>query len=150
MAFRRVPWQVAQAVSQEDYARNQLLSAQQDAGIAAGQAFWGVANGVEQVKALASHPDFTLSNPNRARALYMSAAMNSGVFHVASGAGYDLIADLILALDPLNAQTAARFVPALKPAPVDLMYGYLEGRRYARGMLGFKLGRQYVVDPLVA
>ncbi|MBA4161837.1 MAG: aminopeptidase N [Novosphingobium sp.] len=68
---------------------------------------------LEQVKALAGHPDFTLANPNRARALYMSAAMNSGVFHQASGAGYDLIADLILALDPLNAQTAARFVAPL-------------------------------------
>jgi aminopeptidase N len=66
-----------------------------------------------QVKELAGHPDFTLANPNRARALYMSAAMNSGVFHVASGAGYALIADLILALDPLNPQTAARFVAPL-------------------------------------
>jgi aminopeptidase N len=34
-------------------------------------------------------------------------------FHAASGEGYRLIADLVLALDPLNAQTAARFVPAL-------------------------------------
>ncbi|MBS3929046.1 MAG: aminopeptidase N [Sphingomonadales bacterium] len=87
---------------------------------------------LEQVKALAGHPDFTLANPNRARALYMSAAMNSGVFHQASGAGYDLIADLILALDPLNAQTAARFVAPLgrwrriEPGRAALMRAALE------------------------
>ena len=37
------------------------------------------------VKALASHPDFTLANPNRVRALYMSAAVNPLAFHAASG-----------------------------------------------------------------
>lgn len=42
----------------------------------------------------------------------------------------------------------ARFVPLLQPAPVELMYGYLEGRRFAGGWLGFKLGRQYQIDPL--
>ena len=65
------------------------------------------------VKALAGHPDFTLTNPNRVRALYMAFAMNAGAFHVASGEGYRMVADLILALDPINAQTAARFVPPL-------------------------------------
>jgi aminopeptidase N len=68
---------------------------------------------LDHVRALADHPDFTLSNPNRARALYMAAAVNPGVFHQADGAGYRLIADLILVLDPLNAQTAARFVAPL-------------------------------------
>ena len=68
---------------------------------------------LDHVRALAEHPDFTLANPNRARALYMAAAVNPGVFHQADGAGYRLIADLILALDPLNAQTAARFVAPL-------------------------------------
>lgn len=41
-----------------------------------------------------------------------------------------------------------RFVPLLQPAPVELMYGYLEGRKFAGGLVGFKVGRQYVVDPL--
>ena len=68
---------------------------------------------LDHVKALANHPDFTLSNPNRVRALYMAAAVNPGAFHAADGEGYRLIADLILALDPLNAQTAARFVAPL-------------------------------------
>jgi len=65
------------------------------------------------VQALAGHPDFTMSNPNRVRALYMSFAVNAGAFHAADGAGYRMIADLILALDPVNPQTAARFVPPL-------------------------------------
>ncbi|MXP27900.1 aminopeptidase N [Porphyrobacter algicida] len=68
---------------------------------------------VEHVKALADHPDFTLKNPNRVRSLYMAFAGNPHGFHAASGEGYRMIADLILALDPLNAQTAARFVPSL-------------------------------------
>jgi len=65
------------------------------------------------VKELARHPDFTLANPNRVRALYMSAAVNPAAFHAASGEGYRMIADLILALDPTNAQTASRFVASL-------------------------------------
>ncbi|MEO5587496.1 MAG: DUF3458 domain-containing protein, partial [Novosphingobium sp.] len=68
---------------------------------------------LDHVKALAAHPDFTLANPNRVRALYMAAAVNPAAFHAADGEGYRLIADLILTLDPLNAQTAARFVPPL-------------------------------------
>jgi aminopeptidase N len=68
---------------------------------------------LQQVKALAGHPNFTMANPNRVRALYMAFAVNAGAFHAASGEGYRLIADLVLALDPLNAQTAARFVPSL-------------------------------------
>ena len=68
---------------------------------------------LDQVTALAAHPDFSMANPNRVRALYMAAAVNPGAFHAASGAGYRMIADLILALDPLNAQTAARFVAPL-------------------------------------
>ena len=41
-----------------------------------------------------------------------------------------------------------QFVPGFSRTPVDLMYGYVEGRRFANGLLGWKLGRQYVVDAL--
>ena len=68
---------------------------------------------LDHVKALAGHPDFTMANPNRVRALWMAMAVNPKAFHDPSGEGYRLIADLILALDPVNAQTAARFVPPL-------------------------------------
>ncbi|MDE2436383.1 MAG: aminopeptidase N [Sphingomonadales bacterium] len=67
---------------------------------------------VEQVKALARHPDFTLHNPNRVRALYMAFTVPHA-FHAEDGEGYRMIADLIIALDPINAQTAARFVAPL-------------------------------------
>jgi hypothetical protein len=48
-------------------------------------------------------------------------------------------------VDPTN---AGRFVPGFDRGPVDLMYGYVEGRRFLHGWLGFKAGRQYVVDGL--
>ena len=68
---------------------------------------------LEHVKALGRHPDFTLRNPNRVRSLYMAFTGAPLGFHAESGEGYRLIADLILELDPINAQTAARFVPPL-------------------------------------
>jgi hypothetical protein len=40
------------------------------------------------------------------------------------------------------------FVPGFSPGLVDLMYAYVEGRRFFKGLLGFKLGRQYVTDVL--
>jgi aminopeptidase N len=68
---------------------------------------------LEHVRALADHPDFTLKNPNRVRSLYMPFTGTAQGFHAASGEGYRMIADLIMALDPLNPQTAARFVSPL-------------------------------------
>jgi aminopeptidase N len=68
---------------------------------------------LEHVKLLAGHPDFTLHNPNRVRSLYAAFAVNQQAFHRQGGEGYRMLADLILALDPLNAQTAARLVPPL-------------------------------------
>ncbi len=68
---------------------------------------------IEHVRALADHPDFTLRNPNRVRSLYMPFTGTPSGFHGESGEGYEMIADLILALDPLNPQTAARFVTPL-------------------------------------
>lgn len=65
------------------------------------------------VQALARHPDFTLKNPNRVRSLYMAFTGTPQGFHASGGEGYRLISQLILDLDPLNPQTAARFVPAL-------------------------------------
>jgi aminopeptidase N len=68
---------------------------------------------VDQVAELAAHKDFTLANPNRARALYGAFAANQFGFHHFSGRGYGLLADAIIALDRLNPQTAARLVPPL-------------------------------------
>ena len=68
---------------------------------------------LEHVKALSEHADFTLRNPNRVRSLYMAFAGNPHAFHAEDGEGYRMIGDLIMELDPINPQTAARFVPSL-------------------------------------
>jgi hypothetical protein len=41
-----------------------------------------------------------------------------------------------------------RFVPGLSQVPFDLMLAYVDGKNYAGGLLGFRLGRQYLMDPL--
>ena len=87
---------------------------------------------IAHVRNLAEHPDFTLRNPNRVRSLYMAFAGNPKGFHKADGEGYRMVADVILALDPINPQTAARFVPSLgrwrriEPVRAALMKGELE------------------------
>ncbi|KTT74073.1 aminopeptidase N [Sphingomonas endophytica] len=65
------------------------------------------------VAELAQHPDFTLANPNRARALVGAFAVNQRAFHAAGGAGYRWLTDQLLALDRLNPQTSARLLPPL-------------------------------------
>ena len=40
------------------------------------------------------------------------------------------------------------FTPGFSRGPADLMYGYVEGRRFLKGWLGFKVGRQYTTDAL--
>ena len=67
----------------------------------------------ERVEALARHRDFTLANPNRLRALVGAFAANQRALHEPSGRGYRFLADMILAADRINPQTAARLVPPL-------------------------------------
>ena len=67
----------------------------------------------ETVEALARHPDFALTNPNRMRSLVGAFSANQRAFHDPSGRGYRFLADTILAVDALNPQTAARLVPPL-------------------------------------
>jgi aminopeptidase N len=65
------------------------------------------------VAELAQHPDFSLANPNRARALVGAFGVNQRAFHTAGGAGYRWLADRLLELDALNPQTAAKLLPPL-------------------------------------
>ena len=67
----------------------------------------------EAVEELAKHRDFTLANPNRARALVGAFAINQRAFHSGEGRGYRFVADQLVALDKLNPQTAAKLVPPL-------------------------------------
>ncbi|HEX8415905.1 MAG TPA: aminopeptidase N, partial [Sphingomicrobium sp.] len=71
------------------------------------------ADTLEAVEALTRHPDFTMTNPNRLRALVGSFGVNQWAFHQPSGRGYRFMADMILAADKLNPQVAARQVPTL-------------------------------------
>ncbi|MFK2905967.1 aminopeptidase N [Dyella ginsengisoli] len=68
---------------------------------------------LERVRSLESDPAFTLKNPNRARALLGTfASGNPSGFHRADGAGYQLLAERLVALDALNPQIAARLATA--------------------------------------
>jgi aminopeptidase N len=68
-----------------------------------------------RVKALMSHPAFSMNNPNRVRALFGAFAMsNQTQLNRPDGAGYDLLVDTVLALDPKNPQVAARLLTTLK------------------------------------
>ncbi|MBP0614746.1 aminopeptidase N [Jiella mangrovi] len=64
---------------------------------------------LETVKRLAAHPRFTMRNPNRVRALVGAfAAANQVAFHRADGAGYEWVAEKLVALDGINPQVSAR------------------------------------------
>jgi aminopeptidase N len=55
------------------------------------------------------HPDFSLRNPNRVRALLGQFANNNPArFHQADGAGYALLCQQVRELDVRNPQVAAR------------------------------------------
>jgi aminopeptidase N len=66
---------------------------------------------VDQVLALEKHPEFTIANPNRLRALAGTFGGNHWAFHSPDGRGYRFLADMILGADKLNPQVAARLVP---------------------------------------
>jgi len=67
----------------------------------------------EAVFQLVKHRDFTLHNPNRARALIGAFSINQRAFNAADGRGYRFLADQMIALDKLNPQTAAKLMPPL-------------------------------------
>jgi aminopeptidase N len=69
----------------------------------------------QRVVKLMSHPDFSLTNPNRVRAL-IGAFSNANLtrFHALDGSGYDLLTRIVLELDPKNPQLAARLLSALR------------------------------------
>ncbi len=63
---------------------------------------------------LTRHALFEWKNPNRFRSVIGALAGNHAGFHHASGAGYALLADWLIRLDPLNPQTAARMSTAFE------------------------------------
>jgi len=70
---------------------------------------------LERVRALTAHPAFSFANPNRVRALVAAFAQsNQTQFNRPDGAGFDFLADTVIALDPKNPQVAARLLAAFK------------------------------------
>ena len=66
---------------------------------------------LQRVLALRGHPDYVPTNPNRVRSLIGAFTQANQVrFHDATGAGYALLADEVIALDARNPQLAARLV----------------------------------------
>ena len=64
-----------------------------------------------RVRALTRHPLFSMTAPNKVRALIGSfAAGNAVQFNRPDGAGYHFVADQVLAIDRFNPQVASRLV----------------------------------------
>ncbi|MGD8582305.1 MAG: aminopeptidase N [Gammaproteobacteria bacterium] len=69
---------------------------------------------IDSVRSLFSHPDFSLKNPNRVRALLGAfCSANPVCFHDNSGAGYHLLGEYVEKLNDLNPQIAARLLSPL-------------------------------------
>ena len=62
---------------------------------------------VENVRSLMQHELFSMTNPNRIRSVIGSFSQNSIQFHCQEG--YQLLTEVIIELDQLNPQIAARF-----------------------------------------
>jgi aminopeptidase N len=71
----------------------------------------------ETVNRLTARADFDWKNPNRFRSVLGALSGNHAGFHHVSGAGYNLLADWVIRLDPLNPQTASRMSSAYETWP---------------------------------
>jgi len=89
------------------------------------QAMAPLPGAADRVRALMKHPRFSMTNPNKVRALIGAFAMaNPTGFHAAEGSGYAFLAEQLRALNATNPQIAARLV-----APLGRWRRYDEGRR---------------------
>ncbi|TIS93123.1 aminopeptidase N [Mesorhizobium sp.] len=70
---------------------------------------------IDAVRALTSHPAFSMANPNRVRSLIgtFSSANQTG-FHRADGEGYRFFSRTVLEVEKRNPQVAARLATALR------------------------------------
>lgn len=68
----------------------------------------------DNMEKMAEHSLFSWKNPNRVRALYGAFSMkNPQQFHRQDGKGYQLLAEVVLKMDALNPQVAARLITPL-------------------------------------
>jgi aminopeptidase N len=66
---------------------------------------------------LSNDKEFYWRNPNRFRAVFGTLAANHAGFHKSDGAGYALLADWLIRLDPVNPQITARMCSAFQTWP---------------------------------
>ena len=72
------------------------------------------ADALDRVRYLMEHPAFSLKNPNKVRALIGAfAGQNRVNFHRLDGEGYRLLADVVIELNRLNPEIAARIITPL-------------------------------------
>ncbi|WP_375058452.1 aminopeptidase N [Zobellella sp. DQSA1] len=96
---------------------------------------------LERVKDLMRHPTFSLSNPNRVRALIGAfASANPVQFHRRDGAGYDLLVSVLEQLNHSNPQVASRLVTPL------IQFARLDDTR--QGMIRSRLQRLMALPEL--
>ncbi|HTR14856.1 MAG TPA: aminopeptidase N [Roseiarcus sp.] len=69
---------------------------------------------LERVRGLMRHRGFSMSNPNRVRALIGGFTANHTQFNRADGAGFKLLEEVVVGLDPTNPQVAARLLTAMR------------------------------------
>ncbi len=70
---------------------------------------------LERVRRLTRHSAFSLTNPNRVRSLIGSfISGNQTGFNRADGAGYEFFAEILLQLDGINPQVAARLMTGMR------------------------------------
>lgn len=96
---------------------------------------------VAGMRKLLKHPAFTLTNPNRARSLIFAFCnANPSQFHAQDGSGYALWAQLVISLNAINPQVAARLARSLDrwrkytPALQELMQAALQEVLTAKNM----------------
>jgi len=90
------------------------------------QAMSDIPGNVEQVQKLLEHPAFDIRNPNKVYTIaggFCSSAVN---FHAKDGSGYRFLVDIVLQLDKLNPQVAARIM-----LPFSRWRRFDEGRQAA-------------------
>jgi aminopeptidase N len=69
---------------------------------------------LSRIERLLEHPAFDMGNPNKLRALVgVFSTSNNVNFHRADGAGYRLLADIVLQMDARNPQIASRLLAPL-------------------------------------
>lgn len=80
------------------------------------QAMADVPEALERVRGLMAHPDFSIRNPNKVRALIGSFCNgNPYHFHNVSGEGYGFLGEQVMRLDRINPQIAARLAAVFNP-----------------------------------